>query len=1040
MDLAAGDKIFFYARMDGCNRTTHVVVSFVTDDGQPTSQQIWGIDDSFLPPNTWSRFESDASALQLAGKRITGIVLTNYGGRVSYTHIGRKPGCDTITQETTTFPATDQPWFGGSLPENASSVNLSWQPARTLNGVGSFTAADGGTAEHQEVQVVSLPLLLIGPDDKIVFYARMDACNPTTHINVSFLTDDLQPTAQQIWGIDDSIMPANTWSRFEVSGAALNLAGKRLSAIILTNYGGRVSYTHIAKAALSCEMATASAIGIPFTDAAWLEDDFALGSPTTGTWDPDQHTSGTAALTSTSINVAGVNSVSALNLANPEVPFSIQNMRSGDVLVTYALIDSCWPMPQYLKLTWSTTAGDRSAVWGNTWDYDHGSAINMGPLPAAGTWVRLAVTVDQLGLAGGELHHFEASWFGGRVWLDHIGQSCEPNAAAPETLTPATQVWIEDSTQDGGVLGGTGNAQFVLYPVASGSRSLLLDGGGQQLVESLGGETLSPGSDGLFGFYMLTAECTTPPEVVVSWRNALTGEWKSAFWGTDVLYGHGTTGEDGFVAMGPMPAANQWNYLEVDPVELGTGTAPIDGLRLEISGGRVWFDRFDAHSSACRTNLGTVAPLGSTPADEVNFFDDKELEGSATFSGPWQWDSTQHATGSWSFHTGAAYGPHEAGFTNASPGMHLSNDERVVVWVLVSPCDPPREIIFGSNGHYAFLGEDLMHLDSEDRSELDAELPAPGVWTRIAIPASYFDLENATLTDMSFGVYNGKVWFDRVGRSDPFAKLSVYPTQQQDLTAGEPLFVTLGANTMGPQPIQYRFRLRRLASNATQTLQDYSTDSSVYWTPTANDAGTWAMIFEVRNHGSSFDFEDMRTWTVHVVNPDCPAPSASAPNDFQANDQVWIDDSFPASAIVDAPGVVWDTTQKASGTQSFALSGAPPANASSLETAVHAITPQYPLSAGDKLVAYVLVDPCAPPLQIVLGWNTPIGHVAAWWGDSNLAATTGVHIGAMPPAGVWTRLEVPVETLGLAGANASGVTIEHFDGRAWFDRFGTNTP
>ncbi len=83
---------------------------------------------------------------------------------------------------------------------------------------------------------------------------------------------------------------------------------------------------------------------------------------------------------------------------------------------------------------------------------------------------------------------------------------------------------------------------------------------------------------------------------------------------------------------------------------------------------------------------------------------------------------------------------------------------------------------------------------------------------------------------------------------------------------------------------------------------------------------------------------------------------------------------------------------------------------------------------GERLFCWVYLDPNDPPRQILLQWRARDRGVAAsaWWGyraiaTGSLAAGTRVRAGDLPVPGVWTRLEVPAATLGLAGIGLTGL-------------------
>ena len=155
--------------------------------------------------------------------------------------------------------------------------------------------------------------------------------------------------------------------------------------------------------------------------------------------------------------------------------------------------------------------------------------------------------------------------------------------------------------------------------------------------------------------------------------------------------------------------------------------------------------------------------------------------------------------------------------------------------------------------------------------------------------------------------------------------------------------------------------------------------------------------------------------------PDAP-PTASVPL-MPSSDTYWIDDAVPAVGWTTGSQLVWDTTQKASGSQSMTT----PYLSSSTTYVLGFQGLSQPLNPGDHLIAYVLLNPCAIPRELELRLQTNGGttHAAAWWGTTALLhdETPGIFMGALPAAGVWTRLDIAASELGIEGATVWGITL-----------------
>jgi hypothetical protein len=110
--------------------------------------------------------------------------------------------------------------------------------------------------------------------------------------------------------------------------------------------------------------------------------------------------------------------------------------------------------------------------------------------------------------------------------------------------------------------------------------------------------------------------------------------------------------------------------------------------------------------------------------------------------------------------------------------------------------------------------------------------------------------------------------------------------------------------------------------------------------------------------------------------------------------------------------------------------------------------PGLQIGEGDKLFAYVYLDPKAPPKTIMLQFNDGTWEHRAYWGDDAIPwGTTGspsrLAMGPLPKAGEWARLEVEASKVGLkAGAVLNGWAFTQHDGTVYWDKAGlvTRTP
>jgi hypothetical protein len=156
---------------------------------------------------------------------------------------------------------------------------------------------------------------------------------------------------------------------------------------------------------------------------------------------------------------------------------------------------------------------------------------------------------------------------------------------------------------------------------------------------------------------------------------------------------------------------------------------------------------------------------------------------------------------------------------------------------------------------------------------------------------------------------------------------------------------------------------------------------------------------------------------------------------------VWIDDALPPGVkaeggwqFVSAPAPVHGgekaSTRNATGLSQHYFTGA---------------TPPLVVSEGDVLFAHVFLDADNPPKQIMLQWNDGSWEHRVYWGGDHIPWGTNdspsrLHMGPLPKAGEWVRLEVPVHKVGLGpGAEINGWAFTQFDGLVYWDTAGIVT-
>jgi len=261
--------------------------------------------------------------------------------------------------------------------------------------------------------------------------------------------------------------------------------------------------------------------------------------------------------------------------------------------------------------------------------------------------------------------------------------------------------------------------------------------------------------------YVLVDPCDPPAEILLQWDITSHGG-SSAYWGpVQELTGWGP------VRMGPVPPAGVWTRLEVPASAFGVQNEILGEFDYVLVGGRAWFDR-TGKGTTC--NLGTPPAPASFPSGDTVWIDDNPPTG-ATPNSNWIWDTAQKASGTRSHTQSTATWIDSHGFDNASPGLAVASSDKLFVYALINPCDPPIEIMiqFLSNDgweHRAYWGQDIVGYGTAgtpSRAPM-GPMPAAGSWMRLEIPASTVGLGGKTIYGVDFLRVKGQVWWDRFGK------------------------------------------------------------------------------------------------------------------------------------------------------------------------------------------------------------------------------------------------------------------------------------
>jgi hypothetical protein len=171
-------------------------------------------------------------------------------------------------------------------------------------------------------------------------------------------------------------------------------------------------------------------------------------------------------------------------------------------------------------------------------------------------------------------------------------------------------------------------------------------------------------------------------------------------------------------------------------------------------------------------------------------------------------------------------------------------------------------------------------------------------------------------------------------------------------------------------------------------------------------------------------------------------PPLESPVEF-----VWADDDFPQGAEVKSDGAplrLVEGDKAYSGTRALARTD----NGLAQDYFTKASQPLI-VGKGDKLFAYVYLDPADPPKAIMLQFHTGEWAHRANWGDEDAivygekGTSKKLLMGDLPKSGEWVRLEIEAAKLDLKpGAKIGGLAFTQFGGTVYWDKAGivTKTP
>lgn len=480
-------------------------------------------------------------------------------------------------------------------------------------------------------------------------------------------------------------------------------------------------------------------------------------------------------------------------------------VNKGETLYTYIYIDPA-NVPSEIMLQWNDgSTWYHRAYWGaNNFNFTTptpASSYYMGPLPAAGQWVRLEVPASQVGLEGVTVNGMAFSLYNGRATWDNSGKSTpasgtttppatnsppstgtgDTNPTGTNTVSSTNDVsWVDDSVPAGAIADWSGGDKWTWIKSnptpelgAKAHQSGIANGIHQHFFSGATTPLQINTGDTLYT-YVYIDPANPPTELMLQWNDGSSWEHR-AYWGADSV-AWGMDNSPALYKVGSLPAAGQWTRLEVPASKVGLEGSSISGMAFTLYGGRVTWDN-SGKSSVTQTNTSspTNSPSGSNTLGNLSVWFDDALPTGAQPDwnvDTWNWISTSPSpeSGTLSHQSAIASGVHQHFFTGASQTMTVNTGDILYNYVYIDPANVPSEIMLqwndGSWEHRAYWGANNINMGTDGTTSRHYMGPVPtaGQWVQLQIPASAVALEGSTVSGMAFTMYDGRATWDNTGK------------------------------------------------------------------------------------------------------------------------------------------------------------------------------------------------------------------------------------------------------------------------------------
>ena len=516
-----------------------------------------------------------------------------------------------------------------------------------------------------------------------------------------------------------------------------------------------------------------------------------------------------------------------------------------------------------------------------------------------------------------------------------------------------------------------------------------------------------------------------PAEVMLQWND---GTWEHrAYWGTNsIFYGNDDTAGRRYV--GPLPPTGDWVRLEVPANMVGLEGRTLNGMAYTLFGGAAYWDEAGkVNDGVPPTNLA----LGKSAQQSSNYAG-TGISSPATLAvdgnknGSWYSGSVTHTNNDyhawWQVDLGDIYWLNQVNIWNRTD---CCPDRLSDFYVLVSN-DP-----FTSTDLATTLNQPEVssyYVSGTAKSPSMIAILRPARYLRVQLAGTNYlalaEVEaigptQATSVPSPTTAYEG--YHENVDCN--YISGWVWDSNNSNARVNVSVFDNTTGTLIG-SGVADLYRQDLFTAGKGDGIHGFGIA-----TPTAIKDGQTHSV-RVTVTGTNFNLG----WTPRSFNSSSAGCTASP-----SSDVVWVEDALPAGSTIFADNDAW-LWNSANPTPVFGSLS----NQSSLYAGMHQhyflnSSNTLQVNAGNKMVAYVYIDPQNLPSEIMLQWHDSINgwdHRATWGADPLAYFGPRYNMGALPTAGQWIRLEVPASFVGLEGRTVDGLAFTLYGGRATWDHAG----